>query len=76
MALFERFIREEGITLPPNVNLAMHLYYKEDDPSIIENTYYYADHDSRTIFFLDTYDPSSLYSWFEIAGCRTEAHLR
>ncbi|KAH9478558.1 hypothetical protein JR316_0009015 [Psilocybe cubensis] len=74
--LCENFITENAIRMPANIHLAMHLYYKEDDPSIIENNYYYVDHDTRTVFFLDTYDPSNLFSWYEISGCRTDSHLR
>lgn len=76
IALCENFIHTGGLEMPTNIDLVMHLDYKEEDPSIIENNYYYVDHDSRTIFFLDTYDTGSLYSWYEISGYKTEAHLR
>ncbi|KAF8884897.1 hypothetical protein CPB84DRAFT_1788800 [Gymnopilus junonius] len=74
IATLKTFISTNGITLPPDTDLLIDLYY--DDDGDIMTIYYYVQHSSRSIFFLDTYEASSLGSWSEIQGARTDCHLR
>ncbi|CAA7270225.1 unnamed protein product [Cyclocybe aegerita] len=69
----ENFISKNHITLPENHDLVIDLRYQED--KTIATTYYYVDHTSRTIFFLDTYEARNLYACYEILGCKTDSHL-
>ncbi|KAJ3516742.1 hypothetical protein NLJ89_g929 [Agrocybe chaxingu] len=69
----ENFISENHIFLPENHDLVIDLRYQED--GTIATTYYYVDHTSRTIFFLDTYEAHNLYACYEILGCKTDSHL-
>jgi len=41
----------------------------------IQTEYYFVDHDSRKIFFLDPFQADSMIAWWEALGCNSMGHL-
>ncbi|KDR80110.1 hypothetical protein GALMADRAFT_242351 [Galerina marginata CBS 339.88] len=74
ISTLDNFISAKGITLPEQTDLVLDLRYDENRE--IETTYYYANHNSRTIFFFDTFEAKSLDAWHEVPGATRKSHLR
>ncbi|KAH6905511.1 hypothetical protein BKA70DRAFT_1564806 [Coprinopsis sp. MPI-PUGE-AT-0042] len=69
------FISTNRIQLPPNITLALELTRDAETRSITTD-YYYADHDKRTIFFLDEFNASSFKISHEVKGVTSLAHIQ
>jgi len=75
LTTIDNFITSNGLAMPDNSDLVLDIFY-DDSYNFLQTTYYYVDHSSRTIFFLDTYEAASLDAWHEAPGARTKQHLR
>ncbi|KAF8884893.1 hypothetical protein CPB84DRAFT_1850522 [Gymnopilus junonius] len=61
ISVIEEFISQNNITLPRNSDLVIDLFYSEKD-QVIQTFYYYVHHASRSIFFLDIFEPDKSIS--------------
>ncbi|TFK34470.1 hypothetical protein BDQ12DRAFT_738210 [Crucibulum laeve] len=73
IAIIYDFIRTQSIELAPTVDLVLDLVYDEEHELI--DRYYFADHQSRTIFFLDEIDGYDLPAWHQIEGVTAHSHI-
>jgi len=46
-----------------------------DSKDGIQTDYYFVDHDSRKIFFIDPFQAESMTAWWEARGCNSMKHL-
>ena len=68
----QRILRHDGVVIPSiNYDLALDIMPSEDGR--IQWSYYYACHDTRCLFWLDTYDATYVIS--ELFGVRSPAHV-
>ena len=71
----EDVINDSGDLVPKNRHLVIDLRYVPDAKDGLQTHYYFVDHDSRTIFFLDTFQAESMTAWWEAPGCNSMKHL-
>ena len=68
----QRLIRNDELSIPSkNYDLVLDIMVTEDER--ISWSYYYACHDTRCLFWLETYDASFMIS--ELFGVRSPAHV-
>ncbi|KAK0195992.1 hypothetical protein F5146DRAFT_313295 [Armillaria mellea] len=69
-----RFIRENHIIIPANADLVFELVR---DPDSGEQccAYYFANHDTRSVFWLDDFEGSYLITWDEVKGVTEPSHV-
>ena len=68
----QKIIRAEKLTIPSsNYDLVLDIMHIEDEQILW--SYYYACHDNRCLFWLDTYDATYLLS--ELNGVSSPAHI-
>ena len=68
----QRLIRNDGLSIPSkNYDLVLEIIVIEDER--ISWSYYYACHDARCLFWLETYDASYMIS--ELFGVKSPAHV-
>ncbi|TFK26157.1 hypothetical protein FA15DRAFT_667838 [Coprinopsis marcescibilis] len=67
------FIRANEVTLPNNYTLALDLNVDPED-GVILTDYYFADHDLKAIFWLDSWEASNFGSWQQ--GAKSISHIR
>lgn len=69
----EKILRHDKVIIPSkNYDLALDIMPSEDGR--IQWSYYYACHETRCLFWLDTYDASHMIS--ELFGVKSPAHVR
>ncbi|KAG7449909.1 uncharacterized protein BT62DRAFT_928667 [Guyanagaster necrorhizus] len=68
------YIRVNAITIPENVDLVFELVR---DPDNDEQccAYYFASHDTRSVFWLDDFDMSYPNTWDEVKGVTEPSHV-
>ncbi|RXW22048.1 hypothetical protein EST38_g3802 [Candolleomyces aberdarensis] len=75
IATLEGFIRAKNLKMPENYTLAMDLNMQPNKE--IYTDYYYADHDSKIVFFLDEVEAqTNLPVWSQLKGVTSTAHLK
>lgn len=67
------FLRVHNIQRSPRDDLVLELV-KQDDGKI-ETSYYFANHDTRVIYFLDEFDACNLPVWPEVQGVTSPTHI-
>ena len=68
----QRILVDEQLTIPSrNYDLVLDIMVTDDE--LISWSYYYACHDTRCLFWLDTYDASYMIS--ELFGVKSPAHV-
>ena len=68
----QRLIKNDDLTIPSkNYDLVLDIMVTEDER--ISWSYYYACHEARCLFWLETYDASYLIS--ELCGVKSPAHV-
>ena len=68
----QRFIRYDELSIPSkNYDLVLDILVTDDEQ--ISWSYYYACHEARCLFWLETYDASFMIS--ELFGVRSPAHV-
>ncbi|KAE9407933.1 hypothetical protein BT96DRAFT_55301 [Gymnopus androsaceus JB14] len=70
---FEDFIRARSIQLSERANVVFSI--NDDDPAKYICDYYVADHTTRSVFWLDTFNASWLPYWSETKGVSSLAHI-
>jgi len=71
----EEVINEFRDLVPKNRHLVINLRYVPSSKDGIQTEYYFVDHDSRKIFFLDPFQADSMIAWWEALGCNSMGHL-
>ena len=66
------FIRANDVTLPQDYTLALDLNVDPAD-GVILTDYYFADHDLKAVFWLDSWEASNFASWQE--GTKSISHI-
>ncbi len=68
------FIRANDIIIPANADLVFELVR---DPDSGEQccAYYFANHDTRSVFWLDDFDMNYLITWDEVKGVTEPSHV-
>ncbi|KAK0241113.1 hypothetical protein EDD85DRAFT_389731 [Armillaria nabsnona] len=68
------FIRANDIIIPANADLVFELV---QDPDNGEEccAYYFANHDTRSVFWLDDFDTNYLITWHEVKGVTEPSHV-
>ena len=71
----QRVIRNEQLNIPSNnYDLVLDIMVIDEEPEKrISWSYYYACHEARCLFWLETYDAS--YMTFELFGVKSPAHV-
>ncbi|KIK68525.1 hypothetical protein GYMLUDRAFT_35963 [Collybiopsis luxurians FD-317 M1] len=72
---FEDFCRGQSIRLPDNSNTVFHLRQSDEDPAAYICDYYIANHETRSIFWLDTFESSWLPYWSMVKGVTSLTHV-
>ena len=68
----QRILQHDGVVIPSrNYDLALDIMPTGD--GLIQWSYYYACHDKRCLFWLDTYDATHMIS--ELFGVKSPAHV-
>jgi len=67
------FMKKHYIQIPGKNDLVLDLNWVED---CYVAHYYFADHESRIVFFLDEFLSDNLPHWTEIKGVSSGTHLR
>ncbi|KAL0574220.1 hypothetical protein V5O48_007740, partial [Marasmius crinis-equi] len=71
----DTYTRKRHITLSNNVDIVLDLFYEAEDDSCWCQ-YYIADHTTRSVFWLDSYDADNMYVWLEVKGVTELSHIR
>ncbi|KAF9530151.1 hypothetical protein CPB83DRAFT_851059 [Crepidotus variabilis] len=72
----EAHVRITGTKLPDRCVMFIDTVHTEDDDfKGYKSSYYFVDHISRSIFFLDEFDANSMSAFYEIWGCKNDIHL-
>ncbi|KAJ3510030.1 hypothetical protein NLJ89_g4899 [Agrocybe chaxingu] len=69
----ETFILGNNLSLPAGFHLVIDLYYELEE---VKTTYFFVDHHTRSIFFLDLFEAQNLSGWYEAPGSTSQSHLR
>ena len=70
--VLQRFLQNNDLSIPSkNYDLVLDIIVKDDGQ--ISWSYYYACHDARCLFWLETFDASYILS--ELFGVRSPAHV-
>ncbi|CAA7270215.1 unnamed protein product [Cyclocybe aegerita] len=69
----QQFILNHNLSLPEGCHLVVDLSYELDE---IKTTYFFVDHHTRSIFFLDIFEAQNLSGWYEAPGSTSQSHLR
>ena len=72
---FQDFCRGRSINLPNNSNTVFQLCSKEDDPNEYTCEYYIADHNTRSVFWLDVFEASWVPTWSMVKGVTNAGHV-
>ncbi|KAJ3829533.1 hypothetical protein F5880DRAFT_1521865 [Lentinula raphanica] len=73
---FDDFTRSRSIQLTPlRTNIVLSLRSDPDDPNNYACNYYIANHDTRTIFWLDSVDAKTFPVWWEVKGVTSPTHI-
>ena len=75
ISTIDEFIDDNGIIIPDNTDLVLDLQYDEKSQSI-ETLYFYVHHNTRSIFFLDSFEVNKLATWDEMKGAISTRRLR
>jgi hypothetical protein len=68
----QQFLENEDLSIPSN-NYDLVLDIRVTDDERISWSYYYACHEARCLFWLETYDATDMIS--DLFGVRTPAHV-
>jgi hypothetical protein len=75
VAEIESFVCSQDLQFSENVDLVLDLTFEENGS--YSTGYYYADHQTRSIFFLDEWTAASMLPvWGEVKGITSRTHLR
>ncbi|KAJ3766079.1 hypothetical protein FB446DRAFT_827738 [Lentinula raphanica] len=73
---FDDFTRSRSIPLtPPRINTVLSLRIDPDDPDNYTCEYYIANHDTRTVFWLDSVDAKTFPVWWQVKGVTSPTHI-
>ena len=70
----DEFIATRNIQIPENVDLVFDLIRSQEDGKTY-CAYYYADHDNKSVFWLDGYDATNFYIWSEVRGVKSASQV-
>lgn len=68
------FVRARGITIPPSADLVFDII-RNDENHKIYCAYYFADHSTKTIFWLDSYPAEHFTVWEGVKGVTSPSHV-
>ncbi|KAL0573615.1 hypothetical protein V5O48_008345 [Marasmius crinis-equi] len=71
----DTYTRKRHITLSNNVDIVLDLFYEAEDDSCCCQ-YYIADHTTRSVFWLDSYDADNMRVWLGVKGVTELSHIR
>ncbi|KAF8155641.1 hypothetical protein B0H34DRAFT_808691 [Crassisporium funariophilum] len=74
LTVIEDFIFSNDVKMPLEYDLVLDLNTLDDGKIVTD--YYYVDHLSRVIFFLDNFETKHLPIWCEVKGVNSVGHLR
>lgn len=74
IAEIRRHVTATGVTMPAGYVTFIDTEWCDD---CYKSTYYFVDHESRSIFFLDKFSANAdtMSGFGEVWGCRTQLHL-
>ncbi|KAJ3975702.1 hypothetical protein EV361DRAFT_945956 [Lentinula raphanica] len=73
---FEDFTRSRSIQLSlPRNNTVLSLRSESDDPNDYTCEYYIVDHDTKTMFWLDSVNAEMFSAWWEVKGVTSPTHI-
>lgn len=70
----EQFIGQLDEIIPKNRHLVIDLNEVGQQDNI-QTDYYFVNHDTRKVFFLDLFEADSMNEWYEARGCNSMKHL-
>lgn len=75
ISIINLFIIKHHIRVPEKTDLVLDIVF-DKEINKYDNIYYFADHESRIVFFLDEFSTDNLPHWSEIDGVNSGLHLR
>lgn len=70
----DEFVRARGITIPPSADLVFDIIRNDNDHKIY-CAYYFADHATKSIFWLDSYPAGHFDVWHQVKGVTSPGHV-